>query len=410
MSSSRTRSPSSRACGPTSQAGTGSSWRRHSTRGFRPRPSGWFVCGWPSCGSETRPTPPSWRSSRASGASSRWSAARPTVPRPTGARSTWHSPRDSAQVRLVDLANAYAALGARGELVEPFAVQRVRDAGGRLLYERAAANARRVLSPEHAYLLADILSDADARIPGFGGITPFELPFPAAVKSGTTTGFRDDWTVGYTPDIAIGVWVGNADGSPMIDVAGVDGAGPIWRNTMMAAAIGRPMSRFARPAGIVDVTVCSPTGLLPGPDCPSPVRELFVAGTEPIAAERYYARDAEGRVSIDPPLEAREWARAAGLTLRADGASAPGAALRIVAPIAGSVFYIAPELRDEHLVIRAAAGTGVGRITFEIDGRIVGERPAAEPWLVWDLEPGQHTLRLSADGAPAVTSTFEVKP
>ena len=115
-------------------------------------------------------------------------------------------------------------------------------------------------------------------------------------------------------------------------------------------------------------------------------------------------------MSIDPPLEAREWARAAGLTLRADGASAPGAALRIVAPIAGSVFYIAPELRDEHLVIRAAAGTGVGRITFEIDGRIVGERPAAEPWLVWDLEPGQHTLRLSADGAPAVTSTFEVKP
>ena len=314
------------------------------------------------------------------------------------------------EVRLIDLTSAYAALGAMGQLAQPFAVQRVKDGAGRILYERAPTAPRRVLSKEHAYLLADILSDPDARIPGFGGVTPFDLPFPAAVKSGTTTGFRDDWTVGYTPDIAIGVWVGNADGSPMIDVAGVDGAGPIWRNAMMAAALGRPMSRFARPAGIVEATVCSPTGLLPGPDCPSPVRELFVAGTEPIAAERYYARDAEGRVSIDPPLEAREWARAAGLTLRADGASAPGAALRIVAPIAGSVFYIAPELRDEHLVIRAAAGTGVGRITFEIDGRIVGERPAAEPWLVWDLEPGRHTLRLSADGAPAVTSTFEVKP
>src|SRR5438876_299290 len=288
----------------------------------------------------------------------------------------------SGEVRLVDLTNAYAAIGAAGRLTEPFAVARVRDGSGRVLYERMPASTRRVLSPEHAYLLSDILSDPDARIPGFGGVTPFDVPFPAAVKTGTSTGFRDDWTVGYTPDIAIGVWVGNADGSPMIDVAGVDGAGPIWRNTMMAAAIGRPMSRFARPAGIVDVTVCSPTGLLPGPDCPSPVRELFVAGTEPIAAERYYARDAEGRVSIDPPLEAREWARAAGLTLRADGASAPGAALRIVAPIAGSVFYIAPELRDEHLVIRAAAGTGVGRITFEIDGRIVGERPAAAPWLV----------------------------
>jgi len=169
------------------------------------------------------------------------------------------------------------------------------------------------------------------------------------------------------------------------------------------------MTRFARPAGIVEATVCSPTGLLPGPDCPAPVRELFVAGTEPTAVERYYSRDREGRISIDPPLEARDWARAAGLALRADGASAPTAALRIVAPAAGSVFYIAPELRDKHLVIRGNAATGVGPITFEIDGRIVGERPAAEAWLVWDLEPGKHTLRLSADGVRAVTSTFEVK-
>ena len=83
----------------------------------------------------------------------------------------------------------------------------------------------RVLSDQHAYLLADILSDSDARIPGFGGVTPFELPFAAAVKSGTSTGFRDDWTLGYTPEIAVGVWVGNADGSPMLNVAGVDAAG-----------------------------------------------------------------------------------------------------------------------------------------------------------------------------------------
>src|SRR5256712_1567494 len=216
------------------------------------------------------------------------------------------------EVRLLDLANAYAALGAGGELVEPFAVQRVRDASGRVLYERPAPTPRRGLSAEHAYLLADILSDPDARIPGFGGVTPFELPFPAAVKSGTSTGSRDTRTLGFTPEVTIGVWVGNADGSPMQDVAGVDGAGPIWRDAMMAAALGRRMSWYARPAGIVEATVCAPTGLLPGPDCPSPVRELFMAGTVPGESERYYGRDADGRITIDPPLEARCWAKRAG--------------------------------------------------------------------------------------------------
>src|SRR5213080_2710620 len=119
----------------------------------------------------------------------------------------------SGEVRLVDLTNAYAAIGAAGQLAEPFAIARVRDGSGRVLYERTPATTRRVLSPEHAYLLSDILSDPDARIPGFGGVTPFDVPFPAAVKTGTSTGFRDTWTLGFTPNIAIGVWVGNADGA-----------------------------------------------------------------------------------------------------------------------------------------------------------------------------------------------------
>ena len=317
------------------------------------------------------------------------------------------------EVRLLDLANAYAALGAGGQLAQPFAVARVRDAAGRILYERSAAPALRVLSAEHAYLLADILSDPDARIPGFGGVTPFELPFAAAVKSGTSTGFRDDWTLGYTPEIAVGVWVGNADGSPMLNVAGVDAAGPIWRDTMMAAALIHRMSAFARPAGIAEATVCAPTGLLPGPDCPSPVRELFVAGTEPTAQERYYARDAEGRITVDPPTEARDWARAAGLAIKTDGIPPARDQLRVVAPVPGSTVYLAPELRTQELVLRAAAASGIDRVTFAVDGVTVGTAPAAAPWTTWALEVGLHTLRLSAhlpDGSTATASSlFEVK-
>jgi len=312
------------------------------------------------------------------------------------------------EVRLVDLTSAYAALGAGGALTGPFAVSRVRDARGRVVYERAPADARRVLSPEHAYLIADILSDADARIPGFGGITPFEVPFQAAVKSGTSTGFRDTWTVGYTPEIAIGVWAGNADGSPMVDVAGVEGAGPIWRDAMMAAALTRSMTWYSRPAGIVEATVCAPTGLLPGADCQSPMRELFIAGTEPLARESYWLRDDSGRIAIDPPVEARAWAYDAGLLVsaRPRGAAEP---LRIVAPVPGSVFWLAPELGEQRMILRAAAAPGTEQLTFEIDGKVVGVAGAVDPQVIWALDPGRHVLRVSAPGVGAVTSDFEVK-
>ena len=319
----------------------------------------------------------------------------------------------SGEVRLMDLTNAFAAFGAGGMLAEPFAIARVRDTSGRILFDRAPAAPRRVLSAEHAYLVTDILSDPDARIPGFGGVTPFEVPFPAAVKTGTSTGFRDTWTVGFTPNIAIGVWVGNADGAPMQGLAGVEGAGPIWRDAMMAASLSRPMDPFVRPAGIVDATICSPTGLLPGPDCASPTREIFAAGTAPTESERYYVRDVDGRIAIDPPIEARDWARAAGLTLRSDGASAARDALRIVAPVAGTKIYFAPELSSHLVVLRAVAARGIERVTFAVDGLVIGDAPGSDPWLEWPLELGTHTLRASAhlaDGSLAtVTSAFEVK-
>jgi len=312
------------------------------------------------------------------------------------------------EVRLLDLTNAYAALGAGGSLSAPFAVARVRDASGRVVYERAQGVAQRVLSQQHAYLLADILSDADARIPGFGGVTPFDVPFRAAVKSGTSTGFRDTWTIGYTPEIAIGVWAGNADGSPMVDVSGVEGAGPIWRDAMMAAALGRRMSWYARPAGIAEVTVCAPTGLLPGSDCQSPVRELFVAGTEPVTRETYWVRGDDGRIAIDPPVEARTWADDAGLHLSGRPRMADDP-LRIVAPVPGSVFWLAPELGPQRMILRAAAAPGIERLTFEIDGHVLGVAPAGDPQFTWALDPGRHVLRVSAPGVAAVTSTFEVK-
>lgn len=317
-----------------------------------------------------------------------------------------------AEVRLLDLTAAYAALGAGGAYAEPFAVTRVRAADGTVLYERRPPTTREATSPEHAYLLADILDDSDARIPGFGMTTPFELPFHAAAKTGTTTGFRDNWTMGFTSSFAVGVWVGNADGSPMRDVSGVDGAGPIWRDVMLAAAMAKEPGWPSRPAAIVEADVCSPTGLLPGPDCLHPQRELFVAGTAPVTIETYYRRQADGSVAIAPPAAAMAWARDAGLQVSIPEAG--NGQLRIVDPQPGSVFYMAPELRGQELSLRAEAPADATTVTFQMNGDTLAEVSPGDARLVWALRPGVHELQVTArlrDGSLAVaTSTFEVKP
>jgi len=92
-----------------------------------------------------------------------------------------------------------------------------------------------VIRAEHAYLITSILSDAAARAPMFGSDSILNLPFPAAAKTGTTNEYRDNWTIGYTPDLVTGVWVGNADNTPMVDTSGISGAAPIWSEFMQAA-------------------------------------------------------------------------------------------------------------------------------------------------------------------------------
>jgi membrane carboxypeptidase/penicillin-binding protein PbpC len=270
-----------------------------------------------------------------------------------------------------------------------------------------------VISEAYAYILSDILSDRDARAPGFGQVTPFELPFPAAVKTGTTTGFRDNWTLGYTANFTVGVWVGNADGSAMQEVSGVDGAGPIWRDVMLATASTRAPSWLPRPPDVVEATVCSPTGLLPGADCPFPVRELFVAGTVPVATETYYVRQANGEIAISPPPRARSWALDAGLLL---APARPGGtdSIEIVSPGDRSTLFLAPELAAQEVVLRASAGPGAREVTFRVNGVFAGTAAGSDARLVYPLGAGVYRVQATAsydDGDSATaTSTFEVKP
>jgi membrane peptidoglycan carboxypeptidase len=145
----------------------------------------------------------------------------------------------------------------------------------------------RVATPEHSYLITDILKDNEARTPAFGANSWLQIGRPAAVKTGTTNDVRDIWTIGYTPELTVGVWVGNADGAPMDgNLSGIAGAGPIWNRFMRAALADVAPQEFARPSGIVQVEICTLTGAQADSACPADRRrvELFAADQLPPGA------------------------------------------------------------------------------------------------------------------------------
>ncbi len=167
--------------------------------------------------------------------------------------------------------------------VEPIAILRVEDRAGKVLYEIQQPESRQVLEPRLAYLMTDILADRQARIPAFGTPNALELSNdrPAAAKTGTTNNFSDNWTVGYTPQLAVGVWQGNKDGDDyMINTPGARGASYIWHAVMEYAHKTLPIVPFTNPGGLVQVRVCDGSGLKPNQHCNTRT-ELMIPGTEP---------------------------------------------------------------------------------------------------------------------------------
>ena len=146
-----------------------------------------------------------------------------------------------------------------------------------------SCNGTRILSPQVSYILTDILSDNSARTPAFGPSSWLNIANHPhiAVKTGTTQNLRDNWTIGYTPDFLVAVWVGNNDNTPMSYVAsGVTGASPIWNKIMSHVLADVPDKEFPKPEDLIQVEICSLTGTLPCEGCPTRI-ELFLPGTEP---------------------------------------------------------------------------------------------------------------------------------
>ncbi|MEM7127311.1 MAG: transglycosylase domain-containing protein [Chloroflexota bacterium] len=362
----------------------------------------------------------------------------------------------SGEVRLLDLAGAYGIF-LNGYPLNPtaiLAIESIDDPHWQIDLEHpnlsrprkiddgltsGAAEAREVpqqnevgsvISPQAAYLITDILSDNQARTPGFGVNSVLKLPFPAAVKTGTTTDWRDNWTMGYTTERIVGVWVGNADNTPMLDVSGVDGAGPIWRD-LMKAAHNEPPPSFTQPPGVIERAICTPSGLLPTPVCPMVRRERFIEQSEPTRYDDQFVaidvdlatglRASRGtpkermaqRVYWMLPAEYREWMLSNGIetppaypTQDEIVHSSPipsSEPLVLSVPASYSVFRLANGIPAEHQRIELSgfANTDSPWQTLRLvkDGTIIGSTQNSDhlsSW--WTLEAGTH--RFWIEGEP----------
>ncbi|MBE2184919.1 MAG: PBP1A family penicillin-binding protein, partial [Anaerolineae bacterium] len=321
------------------------------------------------------------------------------------------------EVRLLDLTQAFSIFPNGGTRVNPTMILSVQDHAGNMLYEWANQRAStRVIDERVAYLITDILSDDNARIMGFGQNSALNIGRPAAAKTGTTTDFRDNWIVGYTPNLVVGVWVGNADNAPMTDVTGVSGAAPIWNEFMRTVLRGQPELSFPRPDGLTRMEVCAPSGLRPTNDCPQRHVEWFIEGTQPetfdtvwqafeidtrtglLADEHTPPESRVRRVFEILPQEARDWAARSGIpqpppqvVTRVD---AHDDALRLLAPDPYTVFELSPLLPPDSQRIRLTAGAPANtrRISYRLDGVLLGAVDAS-PWAMWwPLQLGEHTL------------------
>lgn len=195
------------------------------------------------------------------------------------------------EVSLLSLTSAYATFANQGVRVPPTSILEITDTQGHPLYKYDATHPQgvRAMSPEVAFMMSSILSDKTARYHEFGAGNPLELDRPVAAKTGTSNSFVDNWTMGYTPHVAVGVWVGNSDNSPMSQgVIGITGAGPIWNSVMdyVSKYYHYPADDFVRPATVHTGTVSAYTGLLPNPGEPT-VTDWFIDGTMPTIQGQY---------------------------------------------------------------------------------------------------------------------------
>jgi membrane peptidoglycan carboxypeptidase len=343
----------------------------------------------------------------------------------------------SNEVRLLDLTNVYSSFRNQGKMREPVAILKITDSRGAVLDNGARKPGRQALGErgeQISYLITDMLSDNKAREYMFGPRNVMELPDgrPAAVKTGTSNDWRDAWAIGYTPDVTVGVWVGNSDATPMQEIAGVNGAGVIWRDLMDSYNQGRPIRQFEQPNGIIETLICTDTGSLASEACGNQMPEKFIAGTEPTVSDvqyqtvrvggdgnclaaSYTPRDQVREVQFPLyPERFRDWARRAGVrTAPTEFCPPPApttpadAIAQITQPSASATItttqlFVGGSARGAY-TLDFGVGSAPESWTTLVDSPNAVSDGVLGVWPTDGLTPGDYTLRLrlkTPEGAP----------
>jgi penicillin-binding protein 1C len=312
----------------------------------------------------------------------------------------------NGEVRLLDLATAYAAL-ADGGMWRP----------ARLRTDVPPGEGARATSPQIAHVLLDILRDDRAREVGFGRFSALHLPFDVAAKTGTSANYRDNWAVGVTPDFTVAVWVGNFDGSPMVESSGVTGAAPIMRQVLQRLypkAAGRAdVPWFTPPDHVRRVPLCLPDATSP---CAALVTELTLDATaEPPPESQVHWRHVDRDTgAVTPHATPRTERRLVYRTRRPlVGARRLGQAPRLTIrhPLPNDRFWLDPELPADAQRARLRADIPEHRAGDDLWWYLDGRRwrrhdPAAADSV--RLEAGEHTVGLGGPDAPEVEVTYHV--
>jgi penicillin-binding protein 1C len=287
----------------------------------------------------------------------------------------------SGEVTLWELVQGYVTMARAGSFVP------LHLTGG-------SAPPRQIGDPKTWLLIDDMLADPHARAASFGVHSVLEMPFWAAVKTGTSSDYRDTWTVGFTRDYTVGVWAGNFDGSAMRGVSGVTGAGPLWNRIMLHLHELHSSRPLPPPPGFVRVAICASTGHAPLPGCPAVVQE-WVLPHDLASVERPRSPQ------LGPRYDA--W-----LALHPDLAAVKR--LRIVFPRQGDVFVLNPaadsvQRREQRIALRAVSPHGA--VHWSAAGQPLAND--ADGVAFFPLRLGTWTLRAS-DGTASDRVTISVVP
>ena len=255
----------------------------------------------------------------------------------------------SAEVTLLEQANAYRSIANDG-----------RFAPVRLRATDAPGGARQILSPQAAWIVADIMADPSARAGTFGVDSALRLPFWAAAKTGTSKAMRDNWCVGFTDRYTVAVWVGNLEGDSMKAVSGTSGAAPVWRDVMLALHRGSPGKSPPRPAGI------------------EAKRVTFANNVEPPRSDWFLTGTGQSAQSFAPVTSRRP---------------------RITNPVSGSVFALDPDIPMDRQRMGIAVTGAVAGHRLVLDRIDLGDADARPQVLAG---PGVHQLALLDPGGRVI--------